>query len=214
MMNTRLIIAVVLVALSSYLLGSVNASLVVCKITGKEDIRKFGSGNAGMTNMLRVYGKSAAVATALGDFIKAVISVVLSRYIFAWLATASIDPGYIAGFFVMIGHSYPLYFGFKGGKGVMCTIGTITSINLPVFAGLAAICLPLVFATRIVSLASICGAILFPIFTFISRHLRGLPVAYETISAAIIGGWILWLHRSNIQRLMNGTENRFGSKKK
>jgi acyl-phosphate glycerol 3-phosphate acyltransferase len=214
MMNTSFVIAVVLVALSSYLLGSVNASLVVCKVTGKEDIRKFGSGNAGMTNMLRTYGKSAAAATAFGDFIKAVIAVILSRYIFAWLTTVSIDPGYIAGFFVMIGHSYPLYFGFKGGKGVMCTIGTITSINPLIFAALAAICLPLILITRIVSLASIFGAILFPIFVFVSLHLRGLPVLYETVSAAIIGGWILYLHRSNIQRLLNGTENRFGSKKK
>ena len=203
------------VAVLSYLLGSCNFAIILSKIFKKDDVRNHGSGNAGMTNILRTYGKKAAFFTALGDFSKAVIAVQLARYLFDFGGIEPVcDPGYIAGLFVLLGHVFPLYFGFKGGKGVMTTLGVLFMVNPIVFLIICVIFVPLIFITRIVSLGSVCGAIAYPIVTFAVRLLQGRPDVFETVCTIITGGLVLYVHRSNIKRLLNGTENRFEPKKK
>lgn len=203
------------VAAIAYLLGSVNCAIVVSWLFAGEDIRKHGSGNAGMTNMLRVYGKKLAALTAAGDFLKAVVAVLLGRLAF-WLAgllTLPLDAGYIAGLFVMLGHLFPVYFGFKGGKGVMTTLGVILMVDPLVFLIIAVVFIPLVFATRIVSLGSVLGSICYPFITWGVRHFQGRDPRYDVISSAVLAAIILVMHKDNIKRLMSGTEKRIEKKR-
>ena len=204
-----------IVAAISYLLGSCNFAIILSKTIKKDDVRRYGSGNAGMTNILRTYGKKTAFFTALGDFVKAVAAVLLARFLFAHGGfDTAYDAGYIAGLFVLLGHLYPLYFHFKGGKGVMTTLGVLLMVNPLVFLAICVIFVPLIFATRIVSLGSVLGAIAYPVFTFIIRTWQGRPALFETCCALLTGAIVLYVHRSNIKRLLNGTENRFEPKKK
>jgi glycerol-3-phosphate acyltransferase PlsY len=184
--------------------------------------------------MLRTYGKKPAIVTALGDFLKAFAAVMLAR---AFGGGIPVDIGYLAGIFVIIGHLFPLYFRFKGGKGVMSTLGVIAAVDLPLFVMILACTLPLIFITRIISISSIAGAFIFVAFTceqafehafvwyseydayggLISNELvfslsHNYPL-YYSICAVIIGGLLIFVHRENIGRLRNGTENRFGKKK-
>ena len=203
-----------MVAVSSYLLGSFNFAIIISKAAAQGDVRAHGSGNAGMTNMLRTYGTGKAALTALGDFLKAIAAVLLARLVFAGDAFGAIEAGYLAGFFVLLGHLFPLYFGFKGGKGVITTLGIALILNPIVFLILIAVFLPLVFITRIVSLGSILGAICYPALTFALRSLQGRPALFETLCAVVLAGIIICMHRSNIKRLLSGTENRFERKGK
>ena len=112
-------IPMALSAVTGYLLGSVNTAILVSRMLHHADIRQFGSGNAGMTNVYRVFGKKAALLTAIGDLMKSVLSVLAARTFFHYFGiTMGFDPGYLAGLFVLIGHIYPAWFGFHGGKGV------------------------------------------------------------------------------------------------
>ena len=139
-----------------YLLGSINPAILISKIVYRDDIRLHGSGNAGTTNMLRTYGKKAAVATLLLDFSKAVIATLLGRLILGANGEA------IAGLFVGIGHMFPIYYRFKGGKGVACFAMVALVMHPLIFLGLAAIFLIVVIGTRFVSMASVMAAFMFP----------------------------------------------------
>jgi len=207
-------IAFLAVAALSYLLGSLNFALILSRFLAKDDIRRHGSGNAGMTNILRTYGAKPAIATAAGDFLKAMAAVVLSRLIFRQAGIELVDAGYISGLFVLLGHLYPLYFKFKGGKGVMVSIAVIFLTNPPILLVLLLVILPVVFITRIVSLGSVLGAAVYPVLTYFLLWYRGEEPLYDTICAAIISLIIFYTHRENIKRLLNGTENRFGGPKK
>lgn len=203
------------IAVLSYLLGSINSAIIVSRLCAGDDIRKHGSGNAGMTNMLRTYGKGPAALTALGDFLKAVIAVALGRMIFSLASlTAPVDPGYLAALFVLLGHLFPLYFGFKGGKGVMTSLGAILMVNPLAFLALAVVFVPLVFITRIVSIGSVLGAAAFPFLTWGIRCLQHREPLYDTICAVVIALIVLVMHRENIARLLKGQERRFGRKQK
>lgn len=213
----KLWLALGLIVLLSYLLGSISFAVIISRLCAKDDVRTHGSGNAGMTNMLRTYGKRLAALTLIGDFGKGVLAIVLSRVLWSQmqLEFALFDPAYIAGLFVLLGHLYPVFFGFRGGKGVLTTIGIILVINPVVFLLLVAVFLPVILITRIVSLGSICGAISYPILTFlVDRFLWHTDPFYDTLFACVYGGIVLWMHRSNIKRLLNGTEYRFGQKPK
>ncbi|MFV0399745.1 MAG: glycerol-3-phosphate 1-O-acyltransferase PlsY [Oscillospiraceae bacterium] len=219
-MSVEMLFPLAVVALVSYLLGSINFAVIISRIYAGDDVRKHGSGNAGMTNMLRTYGKTPAILTAAGDFAKAVVAICLARFVIFPLVFGlpgqnidGIDPGYVAGFFVLIGHIFPLFFHFKGGKGVMSSLGVLAVLDPIVFLAILVICLPIVFISRMVSLGSVTGAILLPIFTFIWRLIQGRNPAYDTVCAAVIAALVLFMHRENIGRLLKGTENRFGSKK-
>jgi glycerol-3-phosphate acyltransferase PlsY len=205
-----------LIALISYLLGSISCAIIVSRIFAGDDVRKHGSGSAGMTNMLRTYGKGPAVLTGVGDFSKAVIAVLIGRLLFSVTGLAEVvplDAGYVAGFFTLLGHLFPVYFRFKGGKGVLTTLAVMLMTDPVVFLIIAVIFVPLVFITRIVSLSSVLGAVAYPVLTWGLHVLRGREPLYDTIFAVIIALIIIVMHRANIKRLLSGTENKFGSKK-
>lgn len=142
-------------------------------------MRNHGSGNAGMTNILRNYGKKMAALTAVGDFGKGVVAVALGRIIFLLLGVTAVDGGYIAGFFALLGHLFPLYFGFKGGKGVLTSLGVVLMLNWKVFLLLVVLLVPVVFIVKIVSLTVIIGYVLFPIFTVAVDHFTGRPFGFD-----------------------------------
>ena len=212
--NWKLCLFAAVVALVSYLLGSVSFAVIVSRIGAKDDVRNHGSGNAGMTNILRSYGKKMAAFTAIGDFGKGVIAVALGRIIFSLAGIQGIDAGYIAGLFVILGHLYPLFFGFKGGKGVLTSLGAAVIVSPIPFLVIAGIAIPTVFAVKIVSLISIIGFALYPVVVVAVDLLLNKPFLGELIFALVVSGLGIWKHRSNIQRLRAGTEYKCGQKNK
>lgn len=203
-----------IVALVSYLLGSVSFAVIVSRVGARDDVRNHGSGNAGMTNILRSYGKKMAAFTALGDFGKGVIAVALGRIIFSLAGIQGVDAGYIAGLFVILGHLYPLFFGFRGGKGVLTSLGAAVIVSPIPFLVIAGIAVPTVFAVKIVSLISVIGFALYPFVVVAVDLLLHKPLWGELVFALIVSGLGIWKHRSNIQRLRAGTEYKFGQNKK
>ena len=219
MMKTILIAAATI--LQAYLLGSVDAGILISKFVYHDDVRKHGSGAAGMTNMLRTFGKKAAAMTAAVDVLKGVAAVCIGRWMFHLLpADAGVSPYlgvYLAAIFAVLGHLYPLYFGFKGGKGVLVAGGAILAIQPVLIPFLAVIFLACLLPTGMVSLGSITMAAAYPVLTLVYSLLRGLPtqdVVVCTVGAAIVGGMVIWMHRTNIQRIRDGKEYRFGQKHK
>lgn len=225
--------AILLSSLVSYLLGSINSAIIVgyC-LTGK-DIRTMGSGNGGMTNAFRCLGKLGGFLTLAGDILKGVLSVIISKQIFIHMGSEqmSTDLGvgtpivfasYLAGFFCTLGHVFPLYFGFKGGKGILTTAAIFLMIDWRVCVGLL-IVFGISFAiSRYVSLSSIIAAISFPFLTF---AVNKFPVVYDAVMAdeyiaiivplsALIAILVIYMHRGNISRLIKGNENRVSFKKK
>ena len=200
-------------AVIGYLLGSINFAVVVSRLLDGDDVRNHGSGNAGMTNILRTYGKKQAALVCAGDFLKGMLSVMLARTLFGAFDLTFMDGGYIGGFAALLGHLFPLYFGFRGGKGVLTSAGIILVLNPVVFLCLIPPMVILVFVIKIVSLVSILAAVLFPVLTYVVLILMHRPAGFDTIFAALIGGTIVFMHRANIKRLLNGTEPKFGQKK-
>lgn len=193
---------ILLTVLAGYLLGSISFSYLIGKYTAGIDIREHGSGNAGATNTLRVLGKRAAAVVFLADGLKGALAVWIG-----YLITGSDAGMAVSGLGAIAGHNWPVFFGFRGGKGVATTIGVIVSVAfLPaLYSGILAILLLLV--TRIVSLASLTFLTLLPFSILLSDK----PAAYFWMS---IGMAIMsyWRHRSNIVRLLQGKENRIGKK--
>lgn len=214
---------VLLLIVGSYLLGSINSSIIISKIIYRDDIRKHGSGNAGMTNMLRTYGKGAAGLTLLGDMLKTALAILLSAILFGFNYAGGVSMGdgfcYVAGLFAVIGHIFPIYYGFKGGKGVLAT-ATMALILTPLpFAILFLLFVLIVWGSKYVSLGSVTVAILYPIvlhgfFTVMfsqAQHTMPGLAAFSTIALAIT---IVWCHRGNLQRISNRTERKISFKKK
>ncbi len=205
--------ATAITALIAYLLGSISFAIIVSKVYAHDDVRKYGSKNAGMTNILRTYGKLPAFFTLLGDFLKGVLAVVIGRWIFLTMGITAFDAGYVAGFFALLGHLYPVYFGFKGGKGVLTSLGIILVVNPLVFFILLIIFLPILFITKIVSLISITGALLYPVITLVVDLCLRKPALFDVLFAALFSVIVIYKHKDNIRRLLNGTEKRIGDKK-
>lgn len=202
-----IVLGILLSALCAYLLGSINSAILVSKLYAGDDIRNHGSGNAGMTNVLRTYGKGPAALTAIGDFGKGALAVLIGRLIFHILGIENVDGGYVAGFFALLGHLFPIYFGFKGGKGVLTSSGVVLVLHPLMFFVLALIVIPTMFITKIVSLGSILAAVLFPIATF---FFCGMRFNLDLVFSLLISGVVIYMHRANIKRLLNGTEHKFG----
>lgn len=208
-----LVIAIV----ASYLIGSVNSAITVCKIWKKQDIRDYGSKNAGLTNVLRVYGKMPALVTLICDLLKGVIAVMLTRLIAGWLGVfdENLFISYISGISVMLGHIFPIYYGFHGGKGVLIAATTLLAIDPLTFCIIIPFFAVVLYFTRYVSVSSICAAIFYPLLTLITQGLRDYDLyILNAFMALAIGLLIVWMHRANIERLKNGTENRFSFNKK
>ncbi|MGN0158063.1 MAG: glycerol-3-phosphate 1-O-acyltransferase PlsY [Brotaphodocola sp.] len=183
------------------------------------DIRNYGSGNAGSTNILRVMGVKPGAIVFIGDASKMILACLLTRMLFR----SQTDVLYLyllyTGFGVILGHNYPFYMGFKGGKGIAASAGLLASVDIPVGLACLAVFVLIVYSTRYVSL----GSILVMIVMFIGFTLRcllgngyGLDPAYRiefVIMTALISGMGIWRHHSNIKRLLSGTENKIGVKK-
>ncbi len=203
-------------ALLAYLLGSMNFGVVVSRMMYHEDIRTKGSGNAGTTNILRTYGKKAAALTLAGDMGKGVLAVLLGRLVFGLCTGNPADAvygGYVAAIAAVCGHLWPIWFGFKGGKGVAVAAGAILASEPIVLLALAVVFFAVVFTTRIVSLSSITVAVLYPVLTGLWSWYTHRSIVFTTVCALIMAILVIWMHRANIKRLMNGTEYKFGEKR-
>lgn len=212
-----MIIARIVAIIIGYIIGLFQTGYLYGKSQGI-DIREHGSGNSGTTNTLRTLGWKAGAITFIGDCAKAIIAVVIVHFIFRGMEGLKVVELY-AGFGAVLGHNFPFYLKFKGGKGIACTAGMI----LAVCPQAAPICLVifvgLVLATRYVSLGSIVMVTAFIIQTVIYNHMGWLGVEPSfmiefDIVAACFTAMAIWRHRTNIKRLINGTENKFGQKAK
>ena len=188
-------------ALVSYLIGSFNMAILISKYHKSSDIREHGSGNAGMTNMLRIFGRRAATWTFIGDFLKGAIVVFAAREIGKDLQM-NLDLAYIAALFVMLGHIYPLYFKFRGGKGIATALGAMFVLNWIAFITIAVGVAPMVFIIKIVSAVCLCGASLYPVLNFVVLFLQGknffgevVPYSVMSLLMALL---FLYAHRENI----------------
>lgn len=215
------ILIVLAAAAQAYLLGSVDTGILISKYLYHDDVRSHGSGAAGMTNMLRTFGKKAAAMTAAGDVLKGVAAVCIGRWLFGFLPdNAAVSPYlgvYMTAILAVVGHSKPIYFGFKGGKGVLVAGGAILAIQPILLPFLAAIFLLCLVPTGMVSLGSIAMAASYPVLTLIYGLIRGLPAGDLIVcvaGAAVMAVMVIWMHRANIQRIREGKEYRFGHKHK
>jgi glycerol-3-phosphate acyltransferase PlsY len=214
----------------SYLLGSLNFGLIISKKKYNDDVRTHGSGNAGTTNMLRTYGKKAAVLTLLGDMAKALVAVGIGHLIFSINVAALNDAGAVtdryfnpigaavSGLSVMLGHMFPCFFKFKGGKGVATSAMVILMLDLLnplhghipfVFLICLTVFIIIVLGTKYVSLGSIMGLILYPI-VYTAFNGNGSS-GFITVLMAVL---VVWAHRENIKRLRAGTESKLSLGKK
>ncbi len=196
----------------AYLLGSINTSIIVSKLAGKADIRSCGSGNAGATNTLRVLGKGAAAAVVIGDALKGILAVLIARFAFDFFAVSGNVriPQYYAALFAVVGHIFPIYFGFRGGKGIMTSIAVIFMLDWEIGVILLLIFAAIFVTTRYVSLGSCISAVMFPVLVYMFHSGDREFVA----AACIIAALAVFKHRDNIRRLVSGTESKtyFGRK--
>ena len=219
-----------LIALCSYLLGSVNTSIILSRAFYGSDIRSSGSGNAGATNMLRTHGTKMAVATLLFDVLKGAVAVFIASMIDKFALSAydtTLISGfestyllgslrYIAGIFVVLGHDFPVYFDFRGGKGVATSLGVMLVLDWQIGLIILALALTIMAATRYVSLGSITAAAVYP-FMLVAFIIAGSEKLIDNITylfmAVVLALLLIVKHRSNIVKLKNGNENKLFSKK-
>lgn len=203
----RCVIAVVL----AYLLGSLNSAIIVSRITMKKDIRKFGSGNAGTTNALRVMGWSKTFFVILGDILKNVVAMLLIKPVMG-----NYDIGLVqvlAGIACILGHSFPVYFGFRGGKGVLSTATVAWCIDWRISLIAIIVFVIVVAITKYVSLGSIIAVCTAP-FQFAFFYGVGADNLKFIFFGLFVAIFVTYLHRANIKRLADGTENKLSFKKK
>ena len=208
-----------LMAVIAYAIGSVNFSIIFSKKFAGVDVREKGSGNAGTTNMLRSVGKGLAALTLICDILKGVVAILIAY----WIGNISKDNTnpeiliQIAGIFAVIGHTFPVYFGFKGGKGVATSLGILLLINWQIGLICLVFALLVMILTRMVSLGSIMAAVLFPVLTIFitpgdnSHYLvnEGSYIIFGFIMAIIV----IFNHRANLMRIYKGEENKISFKK-
>ncbi|TCO75181.1 glycerol-3-phosphate 1-O-acyltransferase PlsY [Marinisporobacter balticus] len=191
-----------LLMILGYLTGSIPFSYLTAKFLGNIDIRSHGSGNSGATNVLRTLGAKAGAIAFILDFLKGFILAVIGKNLLG------IQGGVIASTFVVIGHCYPFFLGFKGGKGVATAGGTIFALYPLIGVILMIIHFSITGLTRMVSLASITVAASFPIVSFIlKKHIS------FTLYALCLGSFVIYKHRANIKRLLSGNESKIRFKK-
>ncbi len=211
----------IFIAIISYFLGSLNFSIILSRTLEKKDIRESGSGNAGATNMLRTYGKHFAVLTMIGDILKVALAILIAFLILnapldmifniadnKETAVTMILYKEIAGFFCVLGHIFPLYFNFKGGKGVAACTGMVILVDWRIALILFVIFVITIAVSKMISLGSILIAIFYPVL---------IAVFYQNIIliliAVLFASIVIVAHRQNIKRILNGTENKLSNKK-
>ncbi len=202
----------IIVAIIAYLLGSISFSVIISKKMAGFDVREKGSGNAGSTNVLRTVGKKAAVLTLICDCLKGVLAILIA-YI-AGNIVKDIDKSLLvqlAGIFVVIGHTFPVFFKFKGGKGVATSLGVLLMVNWQIGLICLVFALVLMALTRFVSLGSVAAAVLFPVLTVFIRTNYLVPGNY-IIFGIILAVLVIFNHRENVKRLLEGKENKLSFK--
>ena len=207
--------AYIIVGIVAYLIGSISFSIIISKKMAGFDVREKGSGNAGATNMLRSVGKKAAALTLLGDALKGVGAILFAILVGA--IAKSTDKSLlvqIAGILVVVGHTFPVFFGFKGGKGVATSLGVLLMTNWKIGLICLVFALVLMALTRMVSMGSVGAAILFPVLVlFIDTNFIVSDGSGYFIYSIILATLVAFNHRSNIKRILNGTENKLSFKK-
>ena len=202
----------IIVAIVAYLLGSISFSVIISKKMAGFDVREKGSGNAGATNMLRSVGKGAAALTLLADALKGVVAILFAIIVGAIVKdTDKALLVQIAGIAVVLGHTFPIFFGFKGGKGIATSLGVLLMTNWKIALICLVFALVLIILTKMVSVGSIAAAILYPVLTlFIPQNyiVPGNYIIYSVILAVLI----VFNHRENVKRLLSGTENKISFK--
>ena len=186
-----------------YLVAAIPTGVIVTRLLGLEDVRAKGSGNIGATNVYRVAGKLPGILTLVGDILKGYLPLLAVKL---WLAPTPLQLG-LAGVVAIVGHCYPVYLRFKGGKGVATGLGIFLVLDPLAVLGGCLVFLLAVLLSRFISLGSVLAAVAVPLLTL----LRQQPLALVWCAAAI-GALIVWRHRENLKRLCAGTENRFGGK--
>lgn len=217
----RVFFALILAAALGYFLGSINFSIITVRLMKGKDIRDMGSRNAGLTNTLRCAGPSCAAITLIGDLCKGIVAVAISRGL-CDLLKAGMSPdndthyiGYIAGLFAILGHIFPIYYQFRGGKGVLTGVAAFFSVDIKVALALLAIFIVILALSRYVSLASIISSAYCPIATLLMSWMVngcsfGRSFLYMIMSVPM-AAVVVWMHRENIKRLIDGNENKFSS---
>ncbi len=189
-----------------YIPGGVNGAIVASYVFYGDDVRKYGSGNAGLTNFYRTYGAKYAWCVILVDMGKAAVSVALGTWIFG--PEGAVFGKYFAGFFCIVGHMFPFLYRFKGGKGILCSGMTLILLDWRIALVGWGTFLLLWAATKYVSLGSVCAAVSLPIMTWaVYRGEADFPAIFAL--SLLMAALVLWAHRGNIQRLLTGTESKF-----
>lgn len=212
-------IVYIIMAIIAYCIGSINFSVIFSKKFAGFDVREKGSGNAGTTNMLRSVGKKAAALTLVCDVLKGVVAIVISIILGNIIKDINRELLLqVAGVAVVLGHTFPVFFQFKGGKGVATSLGILLMSNWQIGLICLVFAIVLMALTRMVSLGSCAAAVLFPVLTlFINDHYTVLTEGKQgnvyLIYSIILAVIVLYNHRSNIKRILNGTENKLSFKK-
>ena len=212
-------------AVAAYLLGSFNSAIVVTRLMGRGDIRNYGSGNAGATNMLRSQGVLPAALTTAGDLLKTFLAVWLGQWLMETYTGGNLDVhlvrefgAYLAGIVCILGHLYPLYFGFRGGKGVMATLGMALVLDWKVALICLGVFIVVVLLSRMVSLGSCCAGVALVSLTYVFRRfVYGQPeaeVTFCTVALLLLVALLIAKHIPNLKRIAAGTESRISIGKK
>ena len=198
-----MLLSVILCVAAGYLLGSVNAAIIISTKKYKSDIRTHGSGNAGMTNMFRTFGKTGGLLTLFGDLGKTLLPILLGYLFFSY-------PGsYIAGLFVVLGHCFPIYYKFKGGKGVLAMFVMMLACDPPVFLMMIIVFAIVVIGTRFVSMSSVMAAFFMPIFInswYAIMYGDGAVSGIRMPIAFLITLTVVVMHIPNLKRILNREE--------
>ena len=209
-----MVVLYIVVGLIAYLLGSISFSVIFSKKFAGFDVREKGSKNAGTTNVLRTVGKKAAAITLICDILKGVVAILV-----ALIANKLVEGSngellvQIAGVFVILGHTFPIFFGFRGGKGIATALGVLLITNYQIGLICLVFALVIMLITRIVSIGSILAAILFPILTIFINENYIVGNNY-IIFGILIALLVIFNHRANLKRILSGTENKLSFKKK
>lgn len=220
-------IYILIAAVIAYLIGSINTSIITTRIVAHKDIRTMGSGNAGFTNVLRTVGKGPAIVTFIGDFLKGVVSILIAYLILIGFNDEKMNlvrqyAFYISGLACVLGHMYPIFYGFKGGKGVVTTASVMLMTDWRTLVA-ALVVFAIMFATtKVISKCALVNASVYPITTFCFRYfLDYMPnpsnslvfVFFSTFITLIIAIMVIYRHKDNIKRIINGTEKKITAKK-
>lgn len=209
----------IIMAIIAYAIGSINFSVIFSKKIAGFDVREKGSGNAGTTNMLRTVGKKAAAITLICDILKGIVSILIAMLVGNLVEGADKELlVQIAGIAVVIGHTFPIFFGFKGGKGVATSLGVLVMTNWQIGLICLTFAIVLMVLTRMVSFGSVSAAVLYPVLTlFINQNYTVLSEGNDGrkyfIYSVILAIIVLFNHRSNIKRILEGKENKLSFNK-